>query len=188
MMEQRLENVFAEAQEKVEDSYGTLSVEVFFQLNLKTKFDEWLNFRGLITPSLCWIWIYSFFVFSDRFWTRIKPGIHWQSLWCMWCGTVALRWTVLCPADSLTSSLPSWWATFSSSPLWSSLSVSSSLCLLLDVTFTCGSARVFHVSAQTVVHVYFCLNPWVFALLKVEIFSFDWSRRHFPRMHSILLF
>lgn len=67
MMEQRLENVFAEAQEKVEDSYGTLSVEVFFQLNLKTKFDEWLNFRGLITPSLCWIWIYSFFVFSDRF-------------------------------------------------------------------------------------------------------------------------
>jgi len=57
MMEQRLENVFAEAQEKVEDSYGTLSVEVFFQLNLKTKYDKWLNFRGLITPSLCWIWI-----------------------------------------------------------------------------------------------------------------------------------
>ncbi|XP_057185738.1 UPF0606 protein KIAA1549L isoform X2 [Triplophysa rosa] len=28
MMEQRLENVFAEAQEKVEDSYGTLSVEI----------------------------------------------------------------------------------------------------------------------------------------------------------------
>lgn len=28
MMEQRLENVFAEAQEKVEDFYGTLSVEV----------------------------------------------------------------------------------------------------------------------------------------------------------------
>lgn len=52
MMEQRLENVFAEAQEKVEDSYGTLSVEVVFQLNLKTKFDKWLIFRGLITAFL----------------------------------------------------------------------------------------------------------------------------------------
>lgn len=37
MMEQRLENVFAEAQEKVEDSYGTLSVEVVFSIELENK-------------------------------------------------------------------------------------------------------------------------------------------------------
>lgn len=165
MMEQRLENVFAEAQEKVEDSYGTLSVEVVFHLNWKTKFDKWLIFRGLITPFLwglfCWIWIYSLFVFSNRFWTRIKLGIRWQSLWCMWCGMVALRWTVLCPAVSLTSSLPSWWDTFSSSPLWSSLSVSSSLCLPLDVALTCCTARIYmFMHIEMVVHVYFCLNPW----------------------------
>lgn len=61
----------------------------------------------------------------------------------MWCGTVALRWTVLCPAVSLISSLPNWWATFSSSLLWSSLSVSSSLCLPLDVTLTCRTTRVY---------------------------------------------
>lgn len=52
MMEQRLENVFAEAQEKVEDSYGTLSVEVLVHLNLKTNFDKRLTYRELMTPFL----------------------------------------------------------------------------------------------------------------------------------------
>lgn len=146
MMEQRLENVFAEAQEKVEDSYGTLSVEVV-HLNLKTNFDKRLTFREAITPFLWGLvfstWIYGLFVFLDRSWTRIRLGIHWQLLWCMLCGMAALLWTVPLLAACLTSWLPSWWATFSISPLWSSLSVSSCLCLQFDVVFTVHTLLVF---------------------------------------------
>ncbi len=99
MMEQRLENVIAEAQEKVEDSYGTLSVEVVFKLNLKTKFDKWLIFRGLITPFLwgvvCWIWIYSLFVFEQILNTyQTGNSLAVTLVYVVWNGSTPLNGTV----------------------------------------------------------------------------------------------
>lgn len=53
LMEQRLVNVFSEAQEKVEDSYGNLSVEVLqLLLCFGSKQANWLDFKTFKTLSL----------------------------------------------------------------------------------------------------------------------------------------